>query len=120
MIRSFLICFCLMILFLGYVTQRVNLVRLSYEIDHKEKVFMECLEEQKHLRFRVAYLKSPKRLDAMMSRAKINFELPREIRLVSVRAEDLESVKELPARTEANVGNWLNWIKEAQAKTTHN
>ena len=120
MIRSFLICFGFIVLFLGYVGQRVNLVRLSYDIDHKEKVYAECLEEQKQLRFKVAYLKSPGRLDATMSRAKINFELPREIRLVSIRAEDLESVQKLPVRTEANIGNWLNWIKEAQAKTTHN
>ena len=118
MIRKFFICLCVISIFLGYVAQKVNLVRLSYEIDHKEKVYREYLEEQKHLRFKVAFLKSPKRLDALMEAAKINFQLPREIRIVKLRPEDLETSQRLPMTTEGGFGNWLNWIKEAQAKTT--
>ncbi|MBI4972183.1 MAG: hypothetical protein HZC17_10225 [Candidatus Omnitrophica bacterium] len=119
MIRKFLLCLCIISIFLGYVAQKVNLVRLSYEIDHKEKIYREFLEEQKHLRFKVAYLKSPKRLDAMMEAAKINFQLPREIRIVKLMPQDIEPSQKLSSgTTEEGFGNWLNWIKEAQAKTT--
>jgi len=118
MIRKFIVCIGVIAIFLGYVAQKVNLVRLSYEIDYKEKLYREYIEEQKHLRFKVAYLKSPKRLDAMMSEAKINFQLPREIRIVKLKPEDLESSRQLPTAAEGSFGNWLNWIKEAQAKTT--
>ena len=118
MIRKFFICIFITSIFLGYVAQKVNLVKLSYEIDHKEKIYSEYAEEQKHLRFKVAYLKSPKRLDAMMEAANIDFQLPREIRIVKLRPGDLEPSRNVPVTTEAGFGNWLNWIKEAQAKTT--
>lgn len=118
MIRKFMLCLCVIAVFLGYVSQKVNLVRLSYEIDHKEKVYREYMEEQKHLKFKVAFLKSPKRLDAMMEAAKINFQLPREIRIVKLMPEDVKPSQNLSETTENGFGNWLNWIKEAQAKTT--
>lgn len=119
MIRIFLCILTVTLLLLGYVAQKVNLVRLSYEIERKEKMFEEYLEEQKHLRFKVAYLKSPRRLEAMMEAAKISFQLPREIRIVKLRPEDLESSRNLPQSTEEDgFGSWLNWIKVAQAKTT--
>ncbi|GEM_PF-2587602 len=118
MIRKFFICLVIVSIFLGYVAQKVNLVRLSYEIDHKEKQYREILEEQKQLKFKVAFLKSPKRLDAMMEAAKIDFQLPREIRIVKLNPIEVEPAQEMTLSTEGGFGNWLNWIKEAQAKTT--
>ncbi|MBI4399005.1 MAG: hypothetical protein HY586_07740 [Candidatus Omnitrophica bacterium] len=118
MIRKFLISLSVIAVLLGYVAQEVNLIRLSYEIDRKEKIFQEILEEEKQLKFKVAYLKSPGRLDAMMEAAKINFHLPREIRIVKLSLQEGMPAQNTPAGSEGRFGNWLNWIQEAQAKTT--
>jgi len=119
MIRAFFILLTITMLLLGYVTQKVNLVQLSYEIEKKEKVYHQVIEDQKHLRFKVAYLKSPGRLEKMMIAAKVDFELPREIRIVKVSPQAIIDANVLPPEVITNnYGGWLNWIKEAQAKTT--
>ncbi len=118
MIRAFFAILFITSLLLGYVFQKVNLVKLSYEIDKKEKLYSQFSEEQKQLKFKVAFLKSPGRLEEMMKSANVDFQLPREIRIVKIDAPLLSSGNIVSPSSIESYGGWLNWIKEAQAKTT--
>ena len=72
---------------LVYVHQQVELVKLSYSIDCKEKALKTIIDQREILRYNISNLESPSRLEKILSSRNINVSLPKRaqiIRLVKV------------------------------------
>lgn len=70
---------------LVYVHQQVELVKLSYEIDCKEKKLKEMLDRKGILRYNISNLESPSRLEKVLLARKVSVSYPKKgqvIRLV--------------------------------------
>lgn len=68
-----------------YVHQQVELVKLSYEIDCKDKKVKEMLDRRDILRYNISNLESPSRLENALSSRKVLVAQPKKgqvIRLV--------------------------------------
>ena len=63
---------------LVYVHQQVELVKLSYEIDCKEKKVKELLDRKEILRYNISNLESPSRLEKVLSDKKISVVYPKK------------------------------------------
>ena len=63
---------------LVYVHQQVELVKLSYEIDCKEKKLKEMLDRKGILRYNISNLESPSRLEKVLSKRKISVSYPKK------------------------------------------
>ena len=61
-----------------YVHQQVELVKLSYEIDCKEKKLKEMLDRRGVLRYNVSNLESPSRLEKVLLDRKVSVSYPRK------------------------------------------
>ena len=62
---------------LVYVHQQVELVKLSYEIDCKEKKLKEMLDRKGILRYNISNLESPSRLEKVLLERKVSISYPR-------------------------------------------
>lgn len=67
---------------LVYVHQQVELVKLSYEIDCKEKKLKEMLDRKGILRYNISNLESPSRLEKVLSAKKISVSYPKKSQVV--------------------------------------
>ncbi len=67
---------------LVYVHQQVELVKLSYEIDCKEKKLKELLDRKGILRYNISNLESPSRLEKVLLERKVSVSYPRKGRVV--------------------------------------
>ena len=63
---------------LVYVHQQVELVKLSYEIDCKEKKLKEMLDRKGILRYNISNLESPSRLEKVLLERKISVSYPKK------------------------------------------
>jgi hypothetical protein len=63
---------------LVYVHQQVELVKLSYEIDCKEKKCKEMLDRKGILRYNISNLESPSRLEKVLSERKVSVSYPKK------------------------------------------
>jgi len=63
---------------LVYVHQQVELVKLSYEIDCKEKKLKEMLDRKGILRYNISNLESPSRLEKVLSARKVSVSYPKK------------------------------------------
>jgi hypothetical protein len=63
---------------LVYVHQQVELVKLSYEIDCKEKKLKEMLDRKGTLRYNISNLESPSRLEKVLLARKISVSYPKK------------------------------------------
>ena len=63
---------------LVYVHQQVELVKLSYEIDCKEKKLKETLDRKGILRYNISNLESPSRLEKVLLARKISVSYPKK------------------------------------------
>jgi len=62
---------------LVYVHQQVELVKLSYEIDCKEKKVKEMLDRKGVLRYNISNLESPSRLERALLEKKVSVSYPK-------------------------------------------
>lgn len=62
---------------LVYVHQQVELVKLSYEIDCKEKKLKEILDRKGILRYNISNLESPSRLEKVLLERKVSVSYPK-------------------------------------------
>ena len=62
---------------LVYVHQQVELVKLSYTIDCKEKKLKEMLDRKGILRYNISNLESPSRLEKVLLERKISVSYPK-------------------------------------------
>jgi hypothetical protein len=67
---------------LVYVHQQVELVKLSYEIDCKEKKLKEMLDRKGILRYNISNLESPSRLEKVLSERKVSVSYPKKGQVV--------------------------------------
>ena len=63
---------------LVYVHQQVELVKLSYEIDCKEKKLKEMLDRKGILRYNISNLESPSRLEKVLLARKVSVAYPKK------------------------------------------
>ena len=56
---------------LAYVHQQVESVKLSYEIDCKEKVLKTIIDRREILRYNISNLESPSRLEKVLSSTRL-------------------------------------------------
>ena len=62
---------------LVYVHQQVELVKLSYGIDCKEKKLKEMLDRKGTLRYNISNLESPSRLERVLLERKVSVSYPK-------------------------------------------
>jgi len=67
---------------LVYVHQQIELVKLSYEIDCKEKVLKQMLDRRAILRYNISNLESPSRLEKVLSLRNIKVSFPKRAQVV--------------------------------------
>ena len=67
---------------LVYVHQQVELVKLSYEIDCKEKKLKEMLDRKGILRYNISNLESPSRLEKVLLERKVSVSYPKKGRVM--------------------------------------
>lgn len=63
---------------LVYVHQQIELVKLSYEIDCKDKKAKEMLDHRDILRYNISNLESPSRLENVLSSKKVIVSYPKK------------------------------------------
>lgn len=63
---------------LVYVHQQVELVKLGYEIDCKDKKVKEMLDRRDILRYNISNLESPSRLESALSSRKVMVSYPKK------------------------------------------
>lgn len=69
---------------LVYVHQQVELVKLSYSIEGKEKKLKEMLDRNERVGYTINDLESPSRLENVLSAQKINVSFPRKGHVVEM------------------------------------
>jgi len=62
---------------LVYVHQQIELVKLSYEIDCKEKIFKDMVDHRDILRYNISNLESPSRLENALALKKVAVSYPK-------------------------------------------
>ncbi len=69
---------------LVYVHQQVELVKLSYAIETKEKTLQDILDRKDRLNYNINNLASPSRLEQVLVAKKIDMAFPRRHNVVKV------------------------------------
>lgn len=78
MIRSVLPIAIFTVASLMYVHQQVELVKLSYLMEKKEKKLNEVLDRRDHLSYNIKNLEAPSRLESVLLAKKIDITFPRK------------------------------------------
>lgn len=69
---------------LVYVHQHIELVKLSYAIDSKEKNLEDILDRKENLEYNIEGLEAPSRLEKALLSRNIDITLPRRSQIVKV------------------------------------
>lgn len=113
--------FCLVTtLFLLYVHERVEMLRLSYRIYEKSAQLSNQGEEYRQLQFEVAQLRSPQALEKRLAELSLPLTIPKEIKVLRVPQEPAGPRREpLPVRvpTHSPFHFLGQWVQVAQART---
>lgn len=73
---------------LVYVHQQVELVKLSYAIDYKEKKLKDILDRKESLGYNIANLEDPSRLENILLAKKIDISFPKKGQVFKVAKTD--------------------------------
>jgi len=108
---------------LVYVHQQVELVKLSYSMERKEKVLNEILDRNDQLSYNIQNLESPSRLERVLVSKNINITFPRKGHVLKMakpviiyRAQD---IRQVGLEKKVNIFGFLDFFvprAEAQAK----
>ena len=105
---------------LGYVHERVEMLRVSYRIYRESSLVSEKAEEFRRLNFEVAQMRSPQSLEKRLSELSLPLTLPKQIQVLRVAQPaapaEMKSLQ-VPSPS-ANLFDFLGqWIQIAQART---
>lgn len=78
------IVFIATFLCLFFVHQKVELVKVSYQIDKNEKTMSDLVDRNKNLMYNTLSMKAPQRLQAQMVKAKGDFQFAGDKQIVFV------------------------------------
>ena len=106
---------------LGYVHTQVELVKISYAIDCKERAKRELLDRKESLGYNIENLESPSRLENALWAQNIDIAYPKRAQLVELKSGAYKAKKIRTAKaartTKINrVAEWAGWRTEAHAK----
>ena len=107
-------------LLLLYVHEKVMLIEVSYRLDNLSENFNRKTEQYRQLKFDVEQLKAPRLLEEKMKSLELDLTLPKEFRVVPLRALTPASapVQEVSIKPGAGFFQFLgHWVNVAQAKT---
>lgn len=90
-IKSLVMISSLTVVALFYVHQQVELVKLSYGIDYKEKVLKDILDRKEALGYNIANLEDPSRLENILLAKKIDISFPKKSQVFKVSKVDARS-----------------------------
>jgi hypothetical protein len=106
-----------------YVHQQVELVKLSYSIEKKEKKLNEMLDRNDQLSYNIKNLESPSRLERVLVSKNINVTFPKRGHVLNMakpvivyRAQD---IRQVGLKRKVNIFGFLDFFTsraEAQAK----
>ncbi len=101
-----------------HVHTQISIFQVSYSIQRKEKQLSALSDEFKIRNFEVSKLHSLNYLDKRKKELNLNLVMPKTIQVVSVPAEkEMSRVIDAPPLVQKSVFSFVNFIKEAQAKT---
>ena len=107
-------------IFLVYVHERVEMLKVSYRMEQKSSQLSQKSEEFRHLKYEVAQLHSPEYLEKRLDELSLNLTLPKEIQVLQVPASIVSQSKaSIPVRTASpHFLDFLGqWIQVAHART---
>lgn len=90
--RSILVTACATLIALVYVHQQVELVKLSYAIDYKEKCLKVMIDRREGVVYNINNLEDPARLERVLLAKKIDISFPKR-RQVFAAAESVSRAK---------------------------
>lgn len=99
-----------------YVMLQVNAYRISYEIRQNESKLSKVSEENKKLRFDIARLKNPERIEEILTRKDISLEMPHDINQVTFVLPKKVLLHGIEMNQKPSFFNLFGLVKEAQAK----
>jgi len=67
---------------LVYVHQQIELVKLGYTIDCKEKLYKEMLDRRDIMRYNISNLESPSRLENVLLSKKVTVSYPKNAQII--------------------------------------
>jgi hypothetical protein len=102
---------------LVYVAEKVETVELSYRIREKQRSMAETYDHLKTVRYRLASLKSPSRLQNQMLDSKLELVPVREVRILRFAKKNAPVPLPSLVKTELPQHNRFLSVREAQAKT---
>ena len=113
-------CSMITALLLLYVHERVEMLRVSYQIQKKSSQLSRRAEEYRRITFEVAQLRSPQNLEKRLEELSLPLTLPKQIQALRVSEQPAQSqVPPLPLQVPSrNFFDFLGqWIQIAHART---
>lgn len=108
---------------LAYVHQQVELVKLSYAIEHKEKKMKDVLDRKETLSYNIENLEAPSRLEKVLSARKVDIAYPKRGNVFRMAAAPSAArgyqVKYVGVEKKINILGFLDFFSsraEAQAR----
>jgi hypothetical protein len=123
-IKSLVMISSLTLVALIYVHLQVELVKLSYAIDYKEKKCKDILDRKEALGYNIANLEDPSRLESILLAKKIDISLPKRGQVFKVSKVDSRVKRKESFRTATvekkgggfGILEFLGFKAEAQAR----
>ncbi len=102
-----------------YVHTQVLIFQTSYAIQRKEKRLAELSDLYKVMKYEVTKLHSLQYLEKRKQEMKLDLVLPKEVKVVPLPVQrELKEAVEVPSVVQRGFLSFVNFIKEAQAKTS--
>ena len=70
---------------LVYVHQQIELVKLGYAVDYKEKNLVDMLDHKENLEYNINNLEAPSRLEKVLVSKRVDVAFPKRNQIVRVR-----------------------------------
>lgn len=115
---------CVTLLALLYVHQQVELVKLSYAIEHRERTLKDMLDHNESLGYNIDNLEAPSRLEQALIAKKIDVNYPKKGQVMKVarlrapvnRKEALSAINPQKGPGILGLFDFISPAREAQAK----
>ncbi|PIQ85411.1 MAG: hypothetical protein COV74_08850 [Candidatus Omnitrophica bacterium CG11_big_fil_rev_8_21_14_0_20_45_26] len=108
----------LTIALLLYVHTQIMIFQVSYNIQSKEKQLVELGDELKAHQYAVSQLHSLSYLEKRKEEANLKLVLPKTVKVIPIpMTKSVDHPIEAPAVVKRGIFSFVNFIKEAQAKT---
>ena len=97
--KSLTLIFICTFVALVYVHQQIELVKLSYAIDSKEKKLKEMLDYRDSISYTIENLESPSRLEKVLLAKNIDIMFPKAAQVIMTKRLAVSGIKEERLRT---------------------